>query len=202
MPGCEQLRTLSIWSPARPAGLSTRPRDTLFFYAGRIHPSMRHATYLPYYEGPETRHVRAEVLQHAQEPGFKIVNSWTPPVRRPFAGGLAPTLVRRAAAGKAAGKAGGVRRFRNLAGRRLQAAAAAASAVSKPTKVDVNEWMQRSVFCWVPPGQRYGDARRHIISAFHGCIPVFTIPDGHHTLEELVPWSRMSLSVSQEELPL
>ena len=62
--------------------------------------------------------------------------------------------------------------------------------------------MQRSHFCWVPPGQRYGDARRHILAAFHGCIPVFSIPDGHHTLEELVPWSRMSLSVSQEELPL
>ena len=62
--------------------------------------------------------------------------------------------------------------------------------------------MQRSHFCWVPPGQRYGDARRHIISAFHGCIPVFTIPDGHHTLEEVVPWGRMSVSVAQEELPL
>ena len=54
----------------------------------------------------------------------------------------------------------------------------------------------------MPPGQRYGDARRHIISAFHGCIPVFTIPDGHHTLEEVLPWGRMSVSVSQEALPL
>ena len=62
--------------------------------------------------------------------------------------------------------------------------------------------MQRSHFCWVPPGQRYGDARRHIISAFHGCIPVFTVPDGHHTLEEVMPWSRMSVTVPQERLPL
>ena len=62
--------------------------------------------------------------------------------------------------------------------------------------------MARSDFCWVPPGQRYGDARRHILAAFHGCIPVFTIPDGHHTLEELIPWERMSVSVPQERMAM
>ena len=67
--------------------------------------------------------------------------------------------------------------------------------------VDGAAWMQRSHFCWVPPGQRYGDARRHVIAAFHGCIPVFTIPDGHHTLEEVLPWRTMALSVPQEQLP-
>ena len=61
--------------------------------------------------------------------------------------------------------------------------------------------MRRSTFCWVPPGQRYGDARRHITAAFHGCIPVFSVPDGHHTLEEVLPWERMSLHVPPEQLP-
>ena len=69
-------------------------------------------------------------------------------------------------------------------------------------QLDAHAHMARSEFCWVPPGQRYGDARRHLVAAFHGCIPVFTIPDGHHTLEEVMPWSRMSVTVPQERLPL
>ena len=43
-----------------------------------------------------------------------------------------------------------------------------ASAASPPPSVDVSEWMRRSTFCWVPPGQRYGDARRHVLAAFLG----------------------------------
>ena len=62
------------------------------------------------------------------------------------------------------------------------------------------EWMRRSVFCWAPPGQRYGDARRHILSAFLGCIPVLTLPDGHHTLEEILPWNEMAIHVPPERL--
>ena len=69
-------------------------------------------------------------------------------------------------------------------------------------QLDAHAYMARSDFCWVPPGQRYGDARRHLVAAFHGCIPVFTVPDGHHTLEEVVPWSRMSVTVPQERLSL
>ena len=68
--------------------------------------------------------------------------------------------------------------------------------------LDAHAWMARSVFCWVPPGQRYGDARRHLVAAFHGCIPVFTVPDGHHTLEEVMPWTRMSVTVPEERLAL
>ena len=66
--------------------------------------------------------------------------------------------------------------------------------------VDTYTWMRRSVFCWVPPGQRYGDPRRHILAAFLGCVPVFSVPDGHHTLEELLPWPNMSLEVPPERL--
>jgi hypothetical protein len=69
-------------------------------------------------------------------------------------------------------------------------------------QLEAHAYMARSDFCWVPPGQRYGDARRHLVAAFHGCIPVFTVPDGHHTLEEVIPWSRMSVNVPQERLPL
>ena len=81
-------------------------------------------------------------------------------------------------------------------------AAGRANATPPLTAAQTRDGMRRATFCWVPPGQRYGDARRHIIAAFHGCIPVFTVPDGHHTLEEVLPWHRMALSVPQEQLPL
>ena len=72
-------------------------------------------------------------------------------------------------------------------------------------RADAYELMVRSVFCWVPPGQRYGDARRHILATLNGCIPVFTIPDedGHHTLQEHpdLDWERMSVTVPQAQLP-
>ena len=58
----------------------------------------------------------------------------------------------------------------------------------------------RSQFCWAPPGQRYGDARRHLLAAFHGCIPVLTVPHGHHTFEEALPWRQMALVVPPERL--
>lgn len=81
-----------------------------------------------------------------------------------------------------------------------QRANATAQAAGRPavTKLDEREtyaWMRRSEFCWVPPGQRYGDARRHVLAAFLGCIPVFSVPDGHHTLGELVPWPNLSVEV-------
>eukprot|EP00966_Prymnesium_polylepis_P208256 4824046-Prymnesium_polylepis.1 len=75
------------------------------------------------------------------------------------------------------------------------------SAAPNASRVDGVQMMLRSTFCWAPPGQRYGDARRHLPAAFLGCIPVFSVPDGHHTLEEALPWARMSLSVSADELP-
>ena len=68
------------------------------------------------------------------------------------------------------------------------------------TWVNVVEWMRRSTFCVVPPGQRYGDARRHILAAFLGCVPVLAIPDGHHTLEEILPWREMAVVVPPERL--
>ena len=250
VPDCATLRKISIWSPQRqqmPGGgaagtagtagaagaaadaTAAAPReavdagagrDTLFFFAGRMHPSMRHATYLTYYEGPETRHVRADLLQHAHEPDFKVVNSYTPPKNRLLAHALTMPAAAAAAArgggrrlsklggGKAAGRLfGGKGAGKAAAGKAAAGKAAPGKAApgkgdgTKPTRVDANEWMQRSHFCWVPPGQRYGDARRHIIAAFHGCIPVLSVPDGHHTLEEVLPWERMALSVSQEQLP-
>ena len=51
----------------------------------------------------------------------------------------------------------------------------------------------------MPPGQRYGDARRHILAAFLGCIPVFSVPDGVPTLAELLPWHQMAVEASSVE---
>ena len=114
VPSCATLRQVSLWSPTRAARAAPPRRDTLFFYAGRIHPSMRHATYLTYYEGPETRHVRADVLQHQEAPGFKIVNSYTPPKHpRPAASGTRLPL-----GSKLSGRVVG-RRAHSTAGRSL-----------------------------------------------------------------------------------
>ena len=68
-------------------------------------------------------------------------------------------------------------------------------------EVSVGDWMRQSVFCGVPPGQRYGDARRHLLAAFLGCVPVLMVPDGHHTLEEVLPWREMAINVSPEDMP-
>eukprot|EP00966_Prymnesium_polylepis_P123838 2863814-Prymnesium_polylepis.1 len=59
-----------MWSAASPLSTAPRPREHLFFYAGRIHPDLRHAPYLPYYEHRDSPHVRAMILRHAAEPGF------------------------------------------------------------------------------------------------------------------------------------
>ena len=67
-------------------------------------------------------------------------------------------------------------------------------------RVNATEYMLHSQFCWAPPGQRYGDARRHLLAAFHGCIPVLTVPHGHHTFEEALPWRQMALVVPPERL--
>ena len=56
-------------------------------------------------------------------------------------------------------------------------------------------------FCAVPPGQRYGDARRHIVAAFLGCVPVFVVPDAEQTMAELLPWHRASLDLPAAALP-
>ena len=122
VPDCDSLRRISLWSPVRAARATPPRRDTLFFYAGRIHPSMRHATYLTYYEGPGTRHVRADVLQHQDTPGFKIVNSWTPPKHSlgATATGASAKMTRPSFPSKAGGKAGGrAGHARSSAGRRL-----------------------------------------------------------------------------------
>jgi len=122
VPGCDTLRQISLWSPVRGARAAPPRRDTLFFYAGRIHPSMRHATYLTYYEGPATRHVRADVLQHQDTPGFKIVNSWTPPKQKHSlaASGSAEATRLQVGLGKAGGKAGGrASHARSSAARRM-----------------------------------------------------------------------------------
>ena len=53
-------RQISIFAPANKNRVWPA-REALFFYAGRIHPSLEHATFLTYYEGAASRHVRAEV---------------------------------------------------------------------------------------------------------------------------------------------
>ena len=75
------------------------------------------------------------------------------------------------------------------------------SAAPNATRVDAVAHMLGAKFCWVPPGTRYGDARRHLYAAALGCVPVFTVPDGHPTLEEVLPWARMALFVPPSELP-
>ncbi|KAL1496466.1 hypothetical protein AB1Y20_016420 [Prymnesium parvum] len=69
----------------------------------------------------------------------------------------------------------------------------------KLTAAECAAEMARASFCWVPPGQRYGDARRHLVAAMVGCVPVFSVPDGHHTLEELLPWRALALHAPREE---
>ncbi|KAL1527280.1 hypothetical protein AB1Y20_015955 [Prymnesium parvum] len=177
VPPCRTLREKSVWSTASPLSSSPPRREHLFFFAGRIHPDLRHATYLPYYEGPHSPHVRTLILAHAHEEGFLVHNSFQP--------ARAARDARRAA--------GGLVSVRSGVGR-------------VDLRADGVDLMSRSVFCWVPPGQRYGDARRHILATLLGCIPVFTVPDedGHHTLQEHpdLRWETMSLSVLQEQLPL
>ena len=195
VPRCAQLRARSIWSAAAPRRTS-EGRDTIFFFAGS-HPvskanAARHARApeLAVYAPP---HVREDIhALHNRTPGFKVVNSRAGP------------------------------------------------------KVDPVEWMLRSQFCWVPPGQRrarraprrapvapplvcrlrararpptavgrapalasvggvlrpsrYGDPRRHILSAPYGCIPVFTVPNARLTLDEVLPWRSMAVVVPRAEL--
>jgi hypothetical protein len=48
---------------------------------------------------------------------------------------------------------------------------------------------------------RYGDPRRHIRGIPYGCIPVFSLPNGRLTFDELLPWQSMSVSVTRDQLP-
>ena len=63
-----------------------------------------------------------------------------------------------------------------------------------------------SAFCWVPRGQGDGDPTRHMLSIFHGCVPVFTLGDTASAesdalpFEEVLPWERFSLRVPQASL--
>ena len=61
-----------------------------------------------------------------------------------------------------------------------------------------------SAFCWVPRGQGQGDPTRHMVSLFHGCVPVFTLgvrkDDDALPFDELLPWHRFSLRVPVDEL--
>ena len=147
VPSCDAIR--GIATVTSDGAEAPGQRHTLFFYAGRIQPSLEHAKFLTYYEGSGTPNVRTALLAHTGEAGFKIVNTFNKSV----------------------------------------------------TRVSSHDWMRASHFCWVPPGQRYGDARRHIVSVFTGCIPVITIPDNHNTLEELLPWERFAVLVPPEQLP-
>ena len=139
VPSCATLSAQALWSPR--STMAPAARDTLFFYAGRIHPNLHHARYLTYYEGPHTPFVRAQVLQHVAAPGFKVYNSFP----------NATVLRLRAEA----------RRLR-LPPPRLEA-----------QRINAVEWMRRSVFCWVPPGQRYGDAQARLY--WGGCFTDDTI---------------------------
>ena len=55
-------------------------------------------------------------------------------------------------------------------------------------------------------GQGDGDPTRHMISIFHGCVPVFTLGDTRSTesdalpFEEVLPWERFSVRVPQSSL--
>ncbi|KAL3929373.1 MAG: hypothetical protein SGPRY_001985 [Prymnesium sp.] len=138
VPSCRELGRLLLQPRRR--------RDTLFFWAGRVVPNAHRAN--PMYQHREN--VREALMQHASEPGFRVVNSF-------------------------------------VDGRNKS---------SSLTKDETYEWMRRSTFCWVPPGQRYGDARRHILASFMGCIPVFSVPDGRPTFAELIPWGTMSVEAS------
>ena len=62
-----------------------------------------------------------------------------------------------------------------------------------------------SAFCWVPRGQGQGDPTRHMVAAFHGCVPVFSLgpsrdADDALPFDELLAWRRFSLSVPTDKL--
>ena len=189
VPTCDELRAFSAEAGRAPArrerapapaagtgggggaGAGAGARDVLFFWAGRVPPGAHRLN--PMYE--HEANVREQLLAHQNEPGFVIVNSLRAPTHTP--GGRRLLAPHNATGGGAAGAAGGA-----------------------PASVDVIAWMRRATFCWAPPGQRYGDARRHLLAAFLGCVPVLSVPDGHHTLEEVVPWREMALIVPPERL--
>lgn len=80
--------------------------------------------------------------------------------------------------------------------------------VHEARRADPTSMSLSSLFCWVPRGQGEGDPTRHMISIFHGCVPVFSLgtstEDDALPWEELLPWHRFSLRVPtdrMEELP-
>ena len=150
-------------------------RETLFFWAGRVVPSA-HRLNVMYAHEPNVREL---LMHHRYEPGFKIVNTFPAPAKPANHSAVGRRGIRRRlGAGKGPGKGDG-----------------------GSVEVNAVEWMRRSRFCGVPPGQRYGDARRHLVAAFLGCVPVFIVPDGHHTLDEALTWRKMAIVVTIEELP-
>jgi len=69
---------------------------------------------------------------------------------------------------------------------------------------DATNMSLSSVFCWVPRGQGQGDPTRHMVSIFHGCVPVFTLgksgADDALPFEEMIPWGDLSLRVPVDRL--
>lgn len=65
-------------------------------------------------------------------------------------------------------------------------------------RVDGRAMMRRAEFCGVPHGMRGGYGGRWLPSVQHGCIPVFLYDQP--PLAEAVPWERMSITVSLDEV--
>jgi hypothetical protein len=157
-----------------------------FFWAGRVIPRAHRIN--PMYVGqPNAREVLYDSLRTA--PGFYIVNSAPPPSPKPSP--------RSSAVPSTGSKPMPVSAHQMLA----TAPPVLTTAQHVLTPAQAAEAMRNATFCWVPPGQRYGDARRHLVASFVNCVPVFTVPNGEPTLAELVPWDALSLDVPVSALP-
>ena len=55
--------------------------------------------------------------------------------------------------------------------------------------------MVNSDFCYSPLGQRHGDSDRYLPAILYGCIPVFIKEEEARPFDEVIDWSRISLSL-------
>jgi hypothetical protein len=135
-----------------------------FFWAGRVIPRAHRIN--PMYVGqPNVREVLYDSLRTA--PGFYIVNSAPPPSPKPSP--------RSSAVPSAGSRPMPVSAHQMLA----TAPPVLTTAQHVLTPAQAAEAMRNATFCWVPPGQRYGDARRHLVASFVTCVPVFKIGRAH-----------------------
>ncbi|KAK3236742.1 hypothetical protein CYMTET_53135 [Cymbomonas tetramitiformis] len=74
------------------------------------------------------------------------------------------------------------------------------TAPERPPWESTADAFRSTKFCGVPQGTVGGDARRHMPSIAYGCVPVMLL-NASYTFDELLDWSKFSVTVSEEEMP-